>query len=207
MSRLNLDIKHMAEPMANIPDMKPVDFQPGGMTPLYDAVAMTIEAVEKSVEGKENIRVVVAIQTDGYENSSRKTNLEKIRSLISNKKTLGWEFIFMGCDMDAYGQGENMGFKKEQILSYQRGRPETKAAFRAVAENTREYAHRRRSDMFFSTLQKEEAGDNELNRRRYGYKARTSKIRPNKTYSDNGSRRPSTKDVERELVLEIPESF
>ncbi len=144
----------MAEPLVNIPGMQYHDFCPNGMTPLYEAIALTVKAVESSVEGKENIRVVVAIQTDGYENTSHHPNLEDVRNLIAEKETKGWESLFMGCEMDAYGHGADMGFKKEQILAYKKGRDETHATFRAAAMNTRDYASRRRPNTGFSLDQK-----------------------------------------------------
>ncbi len=132
-----------------------------GMTPLYNAIALTVKAVESSVEGKEDISVVVAIQTDGYENTSRHTKLEDVRNLIAEKEAKEWEFLFMRYEMDTYGHGADMRFKKEQILAYKKGRDEPHSAFRAAAMNTRDYTSRRRHNTGFSLDQKNAAGDRE----------------------------------------------
>ena len=77
-----------------------------GMTPLYNAIALTVKAVESSVEGKEDISVVVAIQTDGYENTSRHTKLEDVRNLIAEKEAKEWEFLFMRYEMDTMAMAQ-----------------------------------------------------------------------------------------------------
>lgn len=78
--------------------MKKEDYRPGAMTPLYDAVAKSIAHAE-SVASKGD-KVVVMVDTDGYENASREHTRASCLALVSQKKKVGWEFLFMSAGVD-----------------------------------------------------------------------------------------------------------
>lgn len=73
-----------------------------GMTALYDAIGKTIA----KFEGKKN--VIFFIETDGYENASREFNASALKALVEKKKAEGWDFNFVGADLDA-ATTANMG--------------------------------------------------------------------------------------------------
>lgn len=74
------------------------------MTALNDAIGKTINDVNQF-----GTNVVVLIQTDGQENSSKEYKLDRIKSLIKEKEKLGWEFNFVGAGLDAFNQGAAYG--------------------------------------------------------------------------------------------------
>ena len=163
-----LEKVHVARPVAEIPDLGPDDFIPRGGTPLIDAACATIRAVAESLEGREKTRVVVAIQTDGQENRSVENSWNDLKALIAEKEKAGWEFVFMGCEIDAYKQGAMMGVSPDKTLSYGKDPEATRAAFAATAANTAHYAAGTLGSMDYTAAQKMEAGDPDARRRARG---------------------------------------
>ena len=82
-------------------DWKPMtteDYKPGAMTPLYDSIAKGIEhAKSLSSEGD---KVMMMIDTDGFENSSTDYTHDKITELVEECKAKGWAFQFMASGLD-----------------------------------------------------------------------------------------------------------
>lgn len=159
LGKMELQKLHVATPIQEVPDLKPEDFQPRGMTPLIDAACETIRAVRESLEGRDDVKVIFAIQTDGDENRSRENRWEDLRALIAECEKSGWQFTFMGCGIDAYGQGARMGIRSENTVSYGKDLLATRAAFAATAENTRLYAAGTRADVSYTAEQKMRSGD------------------------------------------------
>ena len=103
--RMELEKVIVAQPVSELSEMAMEDFRPRGMTPLIDAACTTIRAVASSLEeaGKtEGTKVVIAIQTDGDENTSQENSWSDLKALIAEKEAEGWEFVFMGAGIDAY---------------------------------------------------------------------------------------------------------
>lgn len=88
------------EPVASVKTLTDKDYRPCCMTPLYDAVGMTITRVHELKSHEENSVAIVTIITDGYENASHEFTLTAIRSLIESYKEQGWQFTYIGADHD-----------------------------------------------------------------------------------------------------------
>lgn len=83
---------------------------PRGMTALYDAIGKTVTTVsERQKKQSYKGKTVVAIVTDGFENSSREWDLARTKSLIAERKLEGWEFIFLAAAEEAMQQGSQLG--------------------------------------------------------------------------------------------------
>ena len=87
------------------------NYRPSGMTPLYDAMGKTIEDM---VGG----RMFVVVITDGQENNSREFNKDSIKALIQAKEALGWDFIYLGADFDAWSNARGLGATRGKTLSF-----------------------------------------------------------------------------------------
>lgn len=102
----------------NIQDIAPMtenDYVPGGMTALLDATARTITEIGNRLsampEADRPGQVVIAVFTDGEENSSKEHTLEQLRSMIDNQeKNYKWLFLYLGEGLEAFDQGSNMGY-------------------------------------------------------------------------------------------------
>lgn len=81
------------------------NYHTGGMTPLYEACIKTIEGLESDADS-----VTVIIATDGLENASRGGyTKQRLASLIREKTAEGWNFIFLGQDINAEAEGAKAG--------------------------------------------------------------------------------------------------
>lgn len=123
------------------------NFQPRGMTPLYDAIAHTVAWTEKrakELQGKKKSKpsVLVTILTDGYENSSTEHSLESINTLIKRKEAEdGWTFMYIGAAKEAWNAADAIfaGAVSGQNVYRSSGASGRGAAFAAAAFSTSAY--------------------------------------------------------------------
>lgn len=88
------------------------EYQVGGSTALLDAIGLTIHKIanaqKHTAEDYRAENVLFIIITDGQENSSREYTVDRVKAMIEHKKNqCGWEFIFLGANIDAV---ETAGF-------------------------------------------------------------------------------------------------
>jgi hypothetical protein len=83
-----------------------------GNTALYDAIGSAVMTYNGAAE-----KVVVLVITDGYENASRIYHLSGIQNLIRDKRAQGWEFIFMGANVEKQ-YAYNLGFDQGSTFTY-----------------------------------------------------------------------------------------
>jgi hypothetical protein len=96
---------------------------PGGGTALYDAVGQTVTEVGEELaelpEDQRPAKVVVVIQTDGQENSSREWTADGIKDLLTRQREQwAWQFVFLGADQDAFEAAGAMGVPTASTMSY-----------------------------------------------------------------------------------------
>ena len=121
--------------LADVPELNDVNYAPAGTTPLYDAIGLSIDNLEE-VQGQ----VLFIILTDGEENASQQFDKEEILKRISNRTEQGWKFVFLGCDIDAMKQSEDLGITPGNARSYSRA--ESQGVMCDVASATVEYSLR-----------------------------------------------------------------
>lgn len=84
-----------------------------GCTALLDAVGHAInkiDNVQKHLPEEHRAgKVLFVITTDGLENSSTEFNYNDIKRMIEAKKECGWEFLFLGANIDAGKEAEKIG--------------------------------------------------------------------------------------------------
>lgn len=87
------------EPVGNVSAFTGKDYQPGGCTPLYDAMGKAITALDAKVEKGDC--VLVTIITDGMENSSEEYSGKAVKELVARQREKGWTFAYIGANQDA----------------------------------------------------------------------------------------------------------
>lgn len=106
-----------------VPKMTEEDYFTTGCTALLDAVGMTIQRISKihssMEEGTAPERTLMVITTDGYENASREFTYPKLKKLIESKKESGWEFIFLGANIDAAAEAKKFGISPDRAVTYE----------------------------------------------------------------------------------------
>ena len=101
-------------------------YNPGGGTPLYDAMGMAVSKVNAQIEEGDN--VLVTVITDGEENSSEEWTLKMIRTMIEKLKKQNWTFTLIGTDnLDVETMAHS--FAIDEHLEFQQSEAGTKAMF------------------------------------------------------------------------------
>ena len=94
-----------------------------GSTALLDAIGKTIakeKAIQDTLEKNEKAdKVLFIIITDGLENASREYNSATVKKLIeTQKEKYGWEFLFLGANIDAIETANTIGISAERAVNY-----------------------------------------------------------------------------------------
>lgn len=99
------------------------DYYVRGCTALLDAVGFAILKVsniqKRLPEEMRAGKVIFVITTDGLENSSREYSYSQVKSLIEQKKEEGWEFLFLGANIDAGREAEKIGIARNRSVTYE----------------------------------------------------------------------------------------
>lgn len=95
-----------------------------GCTALLDAVGKTIAEVgqrlSRTPEEKKPGKVIFVITTDGMENASSEFTYRKVKELIQHQRDkYSWEFIFMGANIDAVQEADNLGISAENAYDFE----------------------------------------------------------------------------------------
>ena len=111
---------HVLHDRVSIEQVRPLserDYVPGGCTALLDAVGGAIhyhERVQKILpESLRPERTLVCIATDGYENASKKYTYPQVKHMIDAARERGWEFLFLGANIDAAAEAGKLGIDAE----------------------------------------------------------------------------------------------
>lgn len=124
--------------LSDVPRLDADNYVPRGTTALHDAIGNTITAFNHRVTPREDERVLVVVQTDGYENSSREWTLDSVRALIgTHEATQRWGFVYLGAGPNAWGQGAALGMHevKSDHSSYA-----TRSGYQGMSVGTIAYA-------------------------------------------------------------------
>ena len=111
----------------------------GGSTALLDAIGKTIhkiDAVQKNTtEDYRAEKVMFVIITDGEENASRCYSSMQIRQMIQHQKErYGWEFIFLGANIDAVETAGRFGIDADRAVDYVPDGEGTELNFRMMSQ-------------------------------------------------------------------------
>lgn len=122
-----------------VPEMKPDDFSTDGCTALLDAVGSTIKHIAHihKYARAEDVpeKTVVIITTDGLENASRRFTREQVKKLIEHEKEkYGWEFIFLGANIDAEETAAGIGISADRAVNFNPDDEGLELCFNAVSD-------------------------------------------------------------------------
>lgn len=127
----------------NIKDVKPMTrehYVASGMTALLDAVGRTIDSVGERLsntpEEERPEKVMFVITTDGMENSSCDYTRSKVKEMIEHQQNkYSWVFMFLGANMDAVSEADNLGIDTAYARTYTASDIGTKSVYAAVADS------------------------------------------------------------------------
>ncbi|MBP2641047.1 MAG: hypothetical protein H6Q66_1998 [Firmicutes bacterium] len=111
-----------------------------GSTALLDAVGMTINDVGARLnrldESERPEKVIVVIITDGKENASKEFSYKKIQRMITHQQEkYSWEFLFLGANIDAVREAQNLGINANRAANYAATGMGTQDLYNTVAQS------------------------------------------------------------------------
>ena len=114
------------------------EYAVGGSTALLDAIGMTIHKIgnaqKHTADDYRAEKVMFVIITDGEENSSREYSAEKVKMQIERQKAkYGWEFIFLGANIDAVQTAGRFGIGPDRAIDYLADSEGTELNFKVMA--------------------------------------------------------------------------
>ena len=117
------ELLHDRIPLAGVAPINDKQYYVRGCTAMLDAVGRTIQKIanvqDNTAEAMKAEKVIFVITTDGLENASREYRYPQIRQMIQEKQEKnGWEFIFLGANMDAVSEGAKMGIRADRAATY-----------------------------------------------------------------------------------------
>ena len=130
---------HDRVPIEKVDEITSKEYFVRGTTALLDAVGGAIRHIVNihkyaRKEDRPNKTIFVII-TDGMENASRYYNYEQVKRMIEKEKNkYGWEFIFIGANIDACAEAERFGIRRERAVNYMHDNIGTKLIYEGVSQ-------------------------------------------------------------------------
>ena len=134
----DVETLHDRIPVCEVAPLTEKDYYVRGCTALLDAIGMTVEHIEKvhRYQRREDVpeNTVFVITTDGLENASRKFDSATVKKMIEKKKADGWEFLFIGANIDAVETAAKVGIGADRAVNYHADACGTAVLFDTVSE-------------------------------------------------------------------------
>ncbi len=117
------EVLHDRVPLDKITPMTDKEYFVRGSTALLDAVGGAIHHIgnvhKYAREEDRPSRTLFIITTDGMENASRRYTADKVKSMIERQKEkYGWEFLFLGANIDAVTTASMFGIERDMAVDY-----------------------------------------------------------------------------------------
>ena len=135
---------HDRLPLDRVPRLTAREYYVRGCTALLDAVGSAISHIatvhKYAREEDRPEKTLFVITTDGMENASRRYTYDKVRSLIEKqKREYGWEFLFLGANIDAAREAARFGIHPDRAVDYRADRRGTRVIYETVSETVRDF--------------------------------------------------------------------
>ena len=132
-------VLHDRVPLQNVPRMTEKEYFVCGGTALIDAIGAAIRhvGIVHKYARKEDVpaKTVFVITTDGMENASRRYTAEDVRNMIRERKeNYGWEFLFIGANIDAVETASHFGICEDRAVNYTHDSVGTHVLYDTVSE-------------------------------------------------------------------------
>jgi len=133
------EVLHDRVDLAAIQPMTDKDYTVGGCTALIDAIGGAIHHIGNihKYARPEDVpeHTVFVITTDGMENASHRYTAEKVKNMVQRQtEKYGWEFLFLGANIDAVETASNIGIAKDRAVNYHNDSEGTAINYAAMSD-------------------------------------------------------------------------
>ena len=131
------EVIHDRLPLERVPALTRKEYYVRGCTALLDAVGGAIHHIgnihKYAREEDRPQRTLFVITTDGMENARRRYDYPRVREMIERQKEkYGWEFLFLGANIDAAKEAARFGISAERAANYHADHQGTGLVYEAV---------------------------------------------------------------------------
>ena len=113
---------HDRFPMQAVKPLTEKEYYVRGCTALLDAVGRTVSRIKNIQENlPEDYRAektIFVITTDGMENASCEYSYSRLKTMIEQQKELGWDFLFLGANIDAVAEAGRFGIGADRAVTW-----------------------------------------------------------------------------------------
>lgn len=113
-------------PLADVGEIRLI---PRGGTPLLDAIGKAVSHLRAQLT--DAATVVAMVITDGDENSSREWTRSRVKALVTELESKGWNFLFLGANIDAFAEAGSLGVPMAASASFANHQPQAVSAMYA----------------------------------------------------------------------------
>ena len=133
------EVIHDRVPLDRVSALTQKEYYVRGCTALLDAVGGAIHHIgnvhKYAREEDRPEKTLFVITTDGMENASRRYTYDKVKSMIERqRKQYGWEFLFLGANIDAAREAARFGIRPDCAADYHADREGTAVVYEAMNE-------------------------------------------------------------------------
>ena len=133
------EVIHDRLPLEQVPRMTGKEYSVRGTTALLDAIGKAVHhigIVHKYARAEDRPdRTLFVITTDGYENASKRYDYEEVRRKIERQKEkYGWEFLFLGANIDAAAEAKRFGISADRAVNYKCDEEGTALNYEVISE-------------------------------------------------------------------------
>ena len=130
---------HDRVPLEKVPALTQKEYYVRGCTALLDAVGGAIHHIgnvhKYAREEDRPEKTLFVITTDGMENASRRYTYDKVKAMIEHQREkYGWEFLFLGANIDAAREAARFGIRADRAANYHADHIGTEVIYEAVSE-------------------------------------------------------------------------
>lgn len=133
-------VLHDRIPIENVSPMTKEDYKVRGCTALLDAVGGAIRHIgnihKYLPEEHKPEHTIFVITTDGLENASTKYTYKQVKHLITEKEEAGWDFLFLGANIDAAAEASKIGIPIARAATFIADKLGSKTMYGAVCAET-----------------------------------------------------------------------
>ena len=116
------EVVHDRVRIADVPALTSKEYYTRGCTALLDAMGDAIhhiKNVHKYARPEDRpARTMFIITTDGMENSSTRYTADQVRAMVKQQEEAGWEFVFLGANIDAVQVAGGLGIRAENAVEF-----------------------------------------------------------------------------------------
>ena len=133
------EVIHDRVVIADVPNLTDKEYFVRGCTALLDAVGGAIHHIGNvhKYARKEDVpeKTLFIITTDGMENASHHYTYDKVRNMIERQKErYGWEFLFLGANIDATAEAKRFGIDESMAANYRCDEVGTALNYEVISE-------------------------------------------------------------------------